>query len=43
MRLLRSSDMALLCRLGLIVAEAVTDFCSLIAMGLIAFLSPTKP
>lgn len=40
MHLLRSSDMALLCGLGLIAGEAVTDLSPLIATGMIAFPSP---
>ena len=37
MHLLRISDIGLLCRLGLMVGEALVDFGSLIAMGMIAF------
>ena len=33
MHLLRISDIGLLCRLGLMVGEALADFGSLIAMG----------
>lgn len=37
MHLLRISDIGLLCRLGLMVGEALTDFEILIAMGMITF------
>lgn len=43
MHLLRSSDVALLCKLGLIIGEAVTDFGSLITTGMIALPLATKP
>lgn len=38
----RSADIALLCRLKLIVGEAVTEFSSLIVMEMIAFFCPTN-
>lgn len=41
--LMRSSALFLLCMLGLIVGEAVTDGISLTAVGMTALPFPTKP